>query len=321
MTTIYLLSEDKKIINAFTNALNGSLYRFEIFAERDFRQCLKKMLKGSIIYIDIQKFENGELQELLQYLPKLDQYNYAVVDTAGKIKDMGSLFLNGVSDYISRTALEKNLDIRRFKKAIEFYPLETEGENDDVLFSGRDWKKIREGKEYTFCFLYVQMELKETWLSKTGKDFREQVKKAFYRHIESEVAEYNGRIWIREEFKQIVLFPYDGESCDSVILPIRLMLNRILDSAEKYGFSDIVEFSMVFHIGSTLYLKSGNTGSIISDDINLIHHISSIFGKKGNLYISQNAAAYIPEGLMPLFVDMGTYKNQQIYRMKQPLIC
>jgi hypothetical protein len=321
MTTIYLLSEDKKIIRQFSKVLEGSLYRFEVIEDVQFRKNLKEILKGALIYLDIQDYRQKDLVEVLQYLPKLDQYNYAIVDTTGKLKDSGAIFLNGASDYISKAALEKNLDIRRFKKAVEFYPLETEEQKDDILLSGTDWKKIREGREYTFCFLYIQMELPDDWHSRAGKDLRERIKRDFYRHIDTEAARYNGRTWIREEFKQIVLFPYDGESCDSVMMPIQLMLNRILISAEEYDLSDIVTFSAVFHIGNTLYLKSGNTGNIISDDINLIHHISSSFGEKGNLYISQNAAAYIPEGLTCLFVDMGTYKNLKIYRMKQPVIC
>ncbi len=318
MTKIYLLTKDKKIKIAFSKAFEGALYSLDILSEGTYINLIKKMLKGSLVYIDIQEYDEEELQSLLQYLPRLDQYNYAIVDTKSRIKDVGSLFLNGASDYISKTALDQNLAVRRFKKAVDFYPLEMESAPEDVPLSGRNWIKIKPGREYTFCFFYIQMELKEDWIIKAGKDHKQEVKSEFYKHIESDVDRYGGRIWIREEFKQIALFPYDGDSCSSILLPMRLMLDRTIISAEKYSLDDIVEFSMVFHIGNTVYKKSGETGNIISDDLNLIHHLSINFGKKGDLLITQNAAPYIPEGLMHMFNNMGNYKEIQIYRMKQP---
>lgn len=317
---IYLLSSDKKIISVFENTLERSLYHFEVLKETTVQNCFKKMLKGSLVYIDIQSQAPEELIQLMQYLPRLDNYNYAIVDIHSKIKDPGALFLNGASDYISKTALSKDLDIRRFKKAIEFYPLEIEEEKQSIPFSGSDWTNIKPEHEYTFCFLFIKLEMKEDWKLKSGKDLKQVVKQSFYKHIESEVNMHGGRVWIRDEFKQIALFPYNGSDCKSIILPISLLLNRLIFSAEKYSFDDIMEFTMCFHIGNTLYKEFGQTGDIISDDINLIHHLPTAFGEKGNLYITQNAVPYIPEGLMHLFEKPGQYKHLDIYRMKQPLL-
>lgn len=320
MTKIYLLTKDKKIKTAFSKAFEGSLYSLDILAEGTYKNLIKKMLKGSLVYIDIQEYEEDELTSLLQYLPRLDRYNYAIVDIKSRIKDIGSLFLNGASDYLSKTAMDKNLAMRRFKKAIEFYPMEVEDTPGEIPLSGKSWSKIKPGKEYTFCFFFIQMELKKDWLTKAGTDHKQEVKSQFYRHIESDVEKYGGKLWIREEFKQIALFPYDGADCESILLPMRLMLDRTIVSAERYSLEDIVEFSIVFHIGNTVYKKSGDTGNIISNDLNLIHHLSNNFGNKGDLLVTQNAAPYIPEGLMPMFTNMGNYKDIQIYRMKQMII-
>ena len=322
MTNICLISENAKIINGFNSVLDGGLYSLQIIKTGDYENCFKQIPKGSLVYIDINRLSDSpdELTKLLNYLPRMDQYNFAIIDLKSVIKDVGSLFLNGASDYISAAALSKNLDIRRFKKAIDFYPLEMEELGPVSWLSGTDWSTVEEEKEYSFCFFYIQLELNDDWKQKSGKDLKNDIKSAFYKHIEDETQKYGGRIWIREEFKQIALFPYDGKSCPSVLLPISLILNKTIISAEKYSFDEIMEFTAIMHIGSTMYRKKGNTGGIVSEDINMVHHIATSFGEAGNFYITQNAAPYVPEGLMDLFLPMGDFKGLDIYKMKRPKV-
>jgi hypothetical protein len=141
---------------------------------------------------------------------------------------------------------------------------------------------------------------------------------AFHDALNRRVEDFDGKIWMWNEWTGLILFPYDGKKCDAVLPAMRLILNRVLFSIEEGDFQAVLSYKLALHIGSTLYRRRGQTGTILSDDVNFIFHLGVKKTEADSLYLSEAAYAQISKRLYPLFEERGRFEGYQTYRMVSP---
>jgi hypothetical protein len=325
---IIVFSDDKKVRKYFEPLAKDKKINLTLQPVRDLKKGLKKIGQGSAVYIDISRMKKPELSGILKSLKKLNGVIFCAVDPVDSADDVAALFHDGISDYIGSGLLKKKIDSKRIVRAAEFSlasgslpaavreePTEYRAEKKYKL-TGNDWNKIKPGQEYTFAFMFIELDdqkelrrtLGETNISKPIESFRNTIGQF--------VEQINGRIWMWRDFCGLILFPFDGKQCDAILAGIRLMLYRKTIGAEMPNFNAMISYRVAVHVGDTVYKARGDTGEIISDSINAIFHLGQKFAKPCGFYLTEEAFEFVGSKLKEIFVSAGQYEGREIKKLK-----
>lgn len=255
---------------------------------------------------------------------------FGVLDPKGEIADPAQFFYQGAHDYISKELLKEGLTVKRIDQTVEYavasLPEEEEScEGPKLLpeaaasfkfpLSGTDWKAVKTGKEYMFCFLYLELDNQKEIKSVFSGPRLEKFTSDFHNWVERTVADAGGKIWMWTGLGGVILFPFDGSNCSALVKGFSLMLNRKIISFEQFDYDILLSYKMAVHIGSTVYQNRGETGEIISDSVNSIFHLGQKFAKPGHFYLTEDVEPFIPEWLKGRFLPNGSYEGREILRM------
>ena len=328
MIDIYLFSKNRKVLSFFKIIRNSKTFSLVIYNPVNYKTILRNTTQTTFVYVDVSSFEDSERKKLINYITRQKRFDFGIIDPKNSISDPAELFYHGASDYMGKDVLKHEAKVKRIKNAIDYYSIESVEdelsaipvfEDMPTMLSGHNWDNIKVGNEYTFCMLHIEIDILQEWASKSGKAHIEEVMEFFYSHIDKIITPINGRMWMKTDFGGLVLFPYDG-SCTSIIIEcIKLVMNRIIFSAEEYTYSTILSYRMSLDIGNTKYLTSGNTGNIISDSVNFIFHFGKQYALPGNFYLTGRVHEDIPPGLMDKFCPSERFEDRSIYRMRLPV--
>ena len=137
--------------------------------------------------------------------------------------------------------------------------------------------------------------------------------------LEEYLGPFGARLWMWKEDDGLMLLPFDGESVDACIGALRLMINRLLIGAEQLaGFEDI-GWRLAFHLGRTAYRTNGDTGSIVSADVNFMFHLGSRFLEPGTLSMTQPVQALLADRIRPLIHHRGVFESVHVYQLRDLL--
>jgi hypothetical protein len=320
---IIIFSNTKNIEKSFAGLVKNKSNLLQVSPAAELKKTIKKIPGGSLVYADISSFSTAEAPQALKLLAKLEESSYAVIDPKGSVTDIAELFHNGAADYINAPLLKKGIPMKRLDEIMKFKKIKAPDEKlkalkKDYILSGNDWKKIQVGKEYTFCFLLVELDNKSE-LKGTGPEQFNRITTAFRQYIEGMVAPVNGKIWMWMDFGGLVLFPFDGKKCDAIETAFRIMINRKLMSAVMVQLDINLTYRIALHVGNTIYKTKGETGTIISDSINSVFHLGQKYTEQGCFYMTEEAFIMTPAGLMNMFVPAGKYEGRNILRMRKIL--
>ncbi len=328
MIDIYLFSKNSKVLSFFKKIRNSKAFSIIIYNPDNYKSILRNTNQETFVYIDISSFDNSERKKVLNYVTRQKRFDFGIIDPKNNIEDSAELFHKGSSDYMGKSLISGEAKAGRIKSAVNFYTSDYEEEQiekapvfDDmpIMLSGHNWDNIKEGNEYTFCMLYLEIDILQEW-EKSGKAHIEEVMEFFYGHVHRIMAPLNGKLWMKTDFGALLLFPYDGSCTPIIIECIKLIMNRIIFSAEEYTYNTILTYRMAMDIGNTKYLASGNTGNIISDSVNFIFHFGKQYAEAGNFYLTGRVKEDIPPGLLDKFCPGDRFQDRSIYRMKLPVL-
>lgn len=327
MTTIYLFSKNRKVLTFFNKLKRSRTFSLIVYNPSNYRKILSKNNDQFFAYIDISSFSAGEKSRALAFITRQRKFDYGIIDPDNRIDDPASLFHKGASDYISGFFIKGSITVNRVKNAVTFYamdPIEEEknlpvNKKETAELSGRNWDLIKAGSSYSFIFMFIEIDIVQEWISNSGKEHIDTVMNYFYKHLKTVIKPLNGRIWMKTNYGALVLFPYAGSATPVVIEAFKLILNRLIISAEVYPFKTILSYKIALDIGSTQYQISGNTGNIVSDSVNYIFHLGTQYAERGNLYLTNRIYTDIPPGLLDYFTLIGDFEGKTIHRMKLPV--
>ncbi|MDY7029860.1 MAG: hypothetical protein SVR04_16330 [Spirochaetota bacterium] len=326
MNKIILITQNSEVKKAFSSIAKSRSFSFETVTHRAGEKCGSEAFR----YIDVSGVSPKELEARLAVLSETG-HPWGVVDPEGCIEDVGDLFHRGACDYIHLRS-GKKLKVRRVQQAIDFHTVRSaplvhgKGRTNtparkasrSAAEYAREWSSVKSGRTYTFCIMYIELLPSPDVSGKSGSTYREQMQTAFHNMITQQVDPYDGRVWMWNEWGGLVLFPFDGSKCDTIIMAMRLILNRVPFSIECGPFNTILDFRLALHIGVTSYQDRGQTGTIISDDINFIFHLGKNKLEPGYLYLTDSFFPLLTDDLKKLFKEHGHYEEHRIYRMSSP---
>jgi hypothetical protein len=318
---IVIFSDNKAIVNVFPSLKKGGSDSYEVFPSAQCAKLTKKLEPGSLVYLDATSFKTA-LLKMLSALGKRDDISTAVIDPKGIVIDPAQLFHCGAADYIGKDLVKKKFSAQRFKVVTDFSDVmhecftEDTGENA-IPLSGPDWKLVRSGKEYRFCFLFVELDrgssIKTSQFGGQNKNPADMFKK----YVETQLKGSGGKVWMWMDYSGLILFPFDGKTCSAVAPLLRLILNRSIFVVDESIFNQMLSFRVALHIGSTAYRDRGDTGKIVSDTINFIFHLGQKRAEPGSVYVSEEVRSLIPPTLSELFTDADEFEGRKIFRMKR----
>ena len=318
---IYIFSKTKNIEKIFAAPVKAGKHTLQVCPPSGLKKTLKEAPNGSLLYADASSFAKAELAQALKLLGKLDGSLFGVIDPKSAIEDIGGLFHDGASDYIGAAPSKKGLAKTRIDRIMKFKNIEIPDDKlkarmKNYIISGSDWKNVRQGQEYTFCFLFIELDNKST-LKAAGPEQFSRMTTAFRQYVEEIVAPYNGRLWIWMDYGGLAIFPFDGTSTGTIEAALRLFVNRVLMSAEIIKLDIALSYRIAMHIGNTEYKGKGETGTIIADSINSVFHLGQKFADPGSLCCTEDIFFLVPPGLARSFVPAGEYEGRNIHMMKR----
>ncbi len=330
---------------------------FEIlFVEPDrMKKTIEEYPDTEIVYIDAGSGPK-DLKRLIRELTDSGALRVGILDLKNEIDDPAGLFFEGAVDYLGKPMLSSEVASRRLKKAFESSLPGTKAETAPKKgrkktrrkdgagtaaggaasktgtknkrrtkkkrryesLSGSTWNGVQNGREYTFVLLYIEIDLTEEWRTKSGKTHLDEVVSLFHKHVDRVISPLDGKVWMWTHTGGVVLFPFDGKTCPAIRTCFKLVLDSTIISAEEYPYKTQITYSMAIHIGNTVYRGRGDTGTIVSETVNFIFHLGDKFLKRGNFFVTDAAAPFIPEGLVDCFGDAGTFENIDVLRMRLP---
>ncbi len=291
---------------------------------------LRKILRGVsetvIVYLDLNL--RNEYEREIVYLSKKGGIFWGIIDPKGVVESIGGLFLRGCVDYIGEFELTtENFSVRsrRVINYIKKYRKESEiliAQNSSAKVSTHEyvpvsWEKIKEGKEYTFSVMFVELDGKSEMEGTWGKSNLDIAVSRFYSFIKNSVTPYDGRIWMWSGFSGIVLFPFNGREILSALCGFRLKIFKYIFDVEDSLFPDFVSFRLALHLGNMTYARVGK-GHVISDCINSVVHLGKRFAKPNSFCITENIYNFLHRELLEYFGFSGNFEGRDIYEMRLP---
>jgi hypothetical protein len=321
---ILIFSDNKALIKVFTGLKGGKDLSITAHPRGTLKQILKTAPANVFMYVDIDSLPAKEHGKLLKSLQKPESRAFGIIDGKGSIKDPASIFHLGASDYIGKELLKKGLDAKRIKEAMAFREITGQDapaarDISSFTLSGRDWTKIKVGNEYTFCMVLLELDNKKEMRQSYGGEKLNEILTSFQKFVANAVALHHGKIWMWQDYGGLLLFPFDGESCDAILACVRLIMNRNIISAEQFDVDILLSYRIAMHLGNTVYQKRGETGNIISDAINSVFHLGQKYADPESLTMTEILSPFIPQGLEKLFVPAGEYEGRKILRMRRPI--
>ncbi len=323
---IIVFTENKSVVGAFGGLSRKGAYEVSFLKVDELKKAMPGIPSDALIYLDVSRLEGPALKKALRLLSGNNALRYAVIDPKNAIKDAGALFHEGASDYVCKEALRGGITEKRVRCAAGFRsggepakePVE-EGARSAYRLSGGDWREIRPGQEYTFCFMFIELDnLKESKKTFGDANLSNSIE-PFLRHVERSVTPAGGKVWMWTDYGAIVLFPFDGRRCDAVLACFKMMLGRKVFSIEESGFNAMVSYRIALHIGNTVYRVRGETGMLVADSLNSIFHLGQKFARAGHFYLTGEVHSFAPPALRDFFVPAGSYEGREILRMRLPL--
>jgi len=339
--TVYLVSKKgRKTLFAAVKKIPGvdDVVSLETLAPGRIQEARETAAEDSFFFLDSTAFSDGDLLSVLENLAIVHPGRVGVFDPEGVVDDPAQVFFRGGVDYIAPALLSSPIPAERFIQLRDYlYPAPT-GEVDGIgengyhqvpfevvtpeppsreILSGRDWSTVRSGSEYTFWFLYAQLDDTDRFAVRTSSEYGTQVDQRFREQLLAEAGRFGGRIWMWKQYGGLLLFPYDGTRCMPIVPAVRLFMNRVLYTVERSTGKNVLSFRLAIHLGNTMYRDVGETGDVVSEDVNFVYHLGAKHTRPGELTMTRTAFSFVPSGLQGIFIDRGTFEGHEIRGMRR----
>ncbi|NBC29256.1 MAG: hypothetical protein GVY29_04610 [Spirochaetes bacterium] len=329
---IHLVSS-KGRASLFSHVKRHANHRLVKVAPGKLDTALAEAPEDSFFYVDAAGFKENQLWKALRRAVRAYPGRVGVFDPDGVLMDPAQAFFHGAVDVLTRSVLDEGVTAERFEEALRFAdapPLADGPELGEApalltepihprneILSGRAWDEVEQGREYTFWLLFAHLDDTTRYTTQTSESYASRVASRFREHLGGEMGRFGGRIWMWKRFGGLLLFPYDGERCMPIIPAFRMYMNRVIANVEHYQLKNPVSYRMALHVGNTLFQDSGETGDVVSEDVNFIFHLGNKHTEGGEMTITETALSFVPQGLQPYFRDDGMYEDRRVYKMRR----
>jgi class 3 adenylate cyclase len=329
---VRLFSNGAQAARAFRSLKRSRHYELEISEPADPRAAVRDCTGEDFVYLDVTHLEDEEVVSLARRLRKIAPCPFGFIREHDRMADPSRVFFAGASDYVGAAALEGGITTRRMNEVVEFARRSAGGwagdEDEEArpaeltaaghyVVSGSSWDGVEPSHEYTFWLLFAELDNVAEYANHAGESYTEELIAAFRNHLAAAVAPYEGRVWIWKKGGGVLLFPFDGAACTPIVPIMRYVLNRALANVEDYSLNTELSFRFALHLGNTVYESEGRTGGIVSETVNFIFHLGQRLLEPGEIALTSEAFAFVPEALKPYFKEPEPYEGHGIRRLRR----
>lgn len=284
-----------------------------------------------LLYVDCRYLDQNRLQSIVRKLSKACPAGiWGLYDPDGLVQDPASLFHAGAGDYIGPSLRETPSDTKRFKRVLDWArqrgTVQAAAELssgcsdqcrvDEAEFPG--WKAVQVGETRNFYFLYIAAEHADSLREKYGERRWTDINTRLHNYLTKMLEPCDALHWMKNEVSSLYLIPAEGRRCERAIEELlRFLLSLPLLSADILDFDTVFPLVFALHRGSIPFRKPGETGTMISDDVNFIFHLGTKKAEAGRLSIAASAAPAIRRELAFLFVNNGSFEGQSIKKSRR----
>lgn len=182
------------------------------------------------------------------------------------------------------------------------------------------WGYLKEGENYSFSFLSVDIVGNSNIQLKYPKDEIQIVYNKFYQLLSGIVKKYKGKIWNWAGDGGIVAFYLDDKLQDAVFCAMEIQLRMNLFNMDRNDnrFEEFIRLRIAAHEGLTIYKE--NKGMILSDAINYVAHLEKGGTDPGTVSISRNIYNNIPERMQKQFTHKGIFEEIDYYNINLTIV-
>jgi class 3 adenylate cyclase len=284
-----------------------------------------------MVYADVSGLSDVERARAIGLLAKSGGLLFGLIDPAGKVSDVASLFHAGAVDYIGKEFRRTGLQAKRLERVLAFAGAgrsRAQTPKPEQSPSAADgWAGVVTGKENPFAFLLVEADGAEEMKRRYGQENLSHALETFRAFIERLVAQHEGRIWMWTGFGGLALFPlrpaeaharYEPSGGSSpVVCGLRIALSRIFFDVEESPLPSPLSFRMALSTGTTIY-REKDTGGIVSDSLNSIFHLGRKFAGPGQFLLTETALDLAPQRLRSACLPAGSFEGRRILKMAMP---
>lgn len=327
---IYIFMDNNKILKKSSDFKPGKKNNIILEDLNSIKKSLRTVKEPSIVYVDISGMTE-EKKKTVNYLSKKENIFFGIIDsTEQDSENINELYLSGAVDFINKPDINRIITEKRIKNITAYLnkyrtdfikenlsDTSSKIEKKNYIISPNGWNSIVSGNDYTFIIMFIELDGIENMKKNYGKKNLQIALSTFRKYIEKNLEPFDGKIWMWSGFGGIILFPFDGQECKSLISGFRIILFKHIYDVEDSLFPHFISFRVAQHLGTITY-KKNDTGNIISDNLNSIFHLGRIYAKPGYFYITEDILNYSPKPLKPYFIPSGIFENHKIYKMKKP---
>ncbi len=342
---VHLFSNGSRAASAFAALKRSRRYDLEISEPSDPRRALRSCDPEEFVYVDVSHLEGEELVAFARKLARVASCPFGLLHASDGPADPSRLFFAGASDYIGASALELGITTKRMDEVMRFIErrevehrealeasasaaataataVDTLGDaaapdSSRYILSGSDWDGIESSHEYTFWLLLAELDDISRYANHTSGTYTEELVAAFRKRMTDAVDQYQGRVWIWKKTGGLLLFPFDGSTCNPIVPMMRLVLNRAIADVEHYGLKFESSFRLALHLGNTVFESEGRTGGIISETVNFIFHLGQRYLEPGDVAVTGEAFSFLPSTLKPYFERSASFEGHRIARLRR----
>lgn len=303
----------------------------EVLPLAHMRRVLPTLEPGLLVYADASGLSDIERARAIALLAKTDALLFGLIDPAGKVSDVASLFHAGAVDYIGKEFRRTGLPAKRVERVLAFAkarrPQGPPVKPEQAAPAADGWAGVVRGKEHPFAFLLVEVDGADEMKRRHGQENLSHALATFRAFIERLVVQHEGRIWMWTGFGGLALFPLRAAESPArwepsgpsspVVCGLRIALSRIFFDVEESPLPSRLSFRMALSSGTTIY-REKDTGGIVSDSLNSIFHLGQKFAGPGQFLLTEEALELAPQRLRGACVPAGSFEGRRIFRMLMP---
>jgi class 3 adenylate cyclase len=292
----------------------------------ELKKALPSLEAVSLVYLDVQGLAEKERARLLAVIAGNARVRFCILDAAGSIGDVASVFHAGAVDYIGKGVASKKSSAKRRNAVLAFAKRigagsessESSGAPLDAQAAVSDgWAEIQPGLEHRFAFLFIEADDAEELKKRHEPENLAAAMATFREFIDRIVTQHGGRLWMWSRFGGLVLFPLHERMPFAPICGVRILLESIFYDVEESLLPGRLSFRMALSVGRTIY-HDGDTGRIVSDAVNSIFHLGRRFTRPGQFVLTADAHDLVPAQLRGYFEPAGAFEGRRILRMLRP---
>jgi len=227
---IFVYTKTKDAGKWFSSIRKGTA-SLEIHAAADLKKTEKKIPGGSVVYIDASSFASKDFLKAIAPLLKRNDLCLGIIDPKDAIVDVAELFHKGAADYLGKDLIKKGISAKRIEAVHSFKkPVFNESApaaSSSYIFSGRDWKNVKQGKDYTFCMMFIELDRLHEAKTSTFGDGQKNPSDIFSKFIDQQIESTIGKVWIWHDFGGVILFPFDGNRCDALLPALQALKEAV----------------------------------------------------------------------------------------------